>query len=374
MEVAEAAKWADLVMMLTPDELQGDIYREHLHDNMKKGAALVFAHGLNVHFNLLDPRADLDVLMIAPKGPGHTVRSEYQRGGGVPCLIAISKDVSGNAHDLGLTYASAIGGGRAGIIETTFKEECETDLFGEQVVLCGGLVELIKGGYETLVEAGYAPEMAYFECLHEVKLIVDLIYEGGIANMNYSISNTAEYGEYVTGPRIVTAETKAEMKRVLADIQGGKFARDWMLENKVNQTSFKATRAKLAAAPDRGSRRQAARHDALDQEGRAGRQDEELRLRIVGWAKRRRAHHYLRNVDGGQAEPAIGRAFARPGGFAYPTRLREKKRATLPARLPAAFRSGCGAARSARCAGRSPSTAAGNRVAPAPALPRRSAA
>ncbi|AUC98552.1 MULTISPECIES: ketol-acid reductoisomerase [Bradyrhizobium] len=249
LEVAEAAKWADLVMMLTPDELQGDIYREHLHDNMKKGAALVFAHGLNVHFNLLDPRADLDVLMIAPKGPGHTVRSEYQRGGGVPCLIAIAKDSSGNAHDLGLSYASAIGGGRAGIIETTFKEECETDLFGEQVVLCGGLVELIKGGYETLVEAGYAPEMAYFECLHEVKLIVDLIYEGGIANMNYSISNTAEYGEYVTGPRIVTAETKAEMKRVLADIQGGKFARDWMLENKVNQTSFKATRAKLAEHP-----------------------------------------------------------------------------------------------------------------------------
>ncbi|MBV9456475.1 MAG: ketol-acid reductoisomerase [Bradyrhizobium sp.] len=249
LDVAEAAKWADLVMMLTPDELQGDIYREHLHDNMKKGAALVFAHGLNVHFNLLDPRADLDVLMIAPKGPGHTVRSEYQRGGGVPCLIAIAKDSSGNAHDLGLSYASAIGGGRAGIIETTFKEECETDLFGEQVVLCGGLVELIKGGYETLVEAGYAPEMAYFECLHEVKLIVDLIYEGGIANMNYSISNTAEYGEYVTGPRIVTDETKKEMRKVLSDIQSGKFARDWMLENKVNQTSFKATRAKLAAHP-----------------------------------------------------------------------------------------------------------------------------
>jgi ketol-acid reductoisomerase len=249
LEVADAAKWADLVMMLTPDELQGDIYREHLHDNMKKGAALVFAHGLNVHFNLLDPRADLDVLMIAPKGPGHTVRSEYQRGGGVPCLIAIAKDSSGNAHDLGLSYASAIGGGRAGIIETSFKEECETDLFGEQVVLCGGLVELIKGGYETLVEAGYAPEMAYFECLHEVKLIVDLIYEGGIANMNYSISNTAEYGEYVSGPRIVNEETKKEMRRVLADIQSGKFARDWMLENKVNQTSFKATRAKLATHP-----------------------------------------------------------------------------------------------------------------------------
>src|SRR6201989_2260382 len=249
MEVAEAAKWGDLVMMLPPDELQGDIYRDHLHDNMKKGAALVFAHGLNVHFNLLDPRADLDVLMIAPKGPGHTVRSEYQRGGGVPCLIAIHKDPSGNAHDLGLSYASAIGGGRAGIIETSFKEECETDLFGEQVVLCGGLVELIKGGYETLVEAGYAPEMAYFECLHEVKLIVDLIYEGGIANMNYSISNTAEYGEYVSGPRIVTDETKKEMRKVLADIQSGRFARDWMLENKVNQASFKAMRKKMSEHP-----------------------------------------------------------------------------------------------------------------------------
>ena len=249
MEVAEAAKWADVVMMLTPDELQAEIYRESLHDNMKPGAALMFAHGLNVHFNLIEPRADIDVLMVAPKGPGHTVRSEYQRGGGVPCLIAISQDSSGNAHDVGLSYASAIGGGRAGIIETTFKEECETDLFGEQVVLCGGLVELIKGGFETLVEAGYAPEMAYFECLHEVKLIVDLIYEGGIANMNYSISNTAEYGEYVTGPRIVTPETKAEMKRVLNDIQSGTFTRNWMLENKVNQTSFKATRAKLAAHP-----------------------------------------------------------------------------------------------------------------------------
>jgi ketol-acid reductoisomerase len=220
-----------------------------MHDNMKKGAALVFAHGLNVHFNLLDPREDLDVLMIAPKGPGHTVRSEYQRGGGVPCLIAVHKDVSGNAHDLGLSYASAVGGGRAGIIETSFKEECETDLFGEQAVLCGGTVELIRAGFETLVEAGYAPEMAYFECLHELKLIVDLIYEGGIANMNYSISNTAEYGEYVTGPRIVTSETKAEMKRVLTDIQSGKFARDWMLENKVNQASFKATRQRNNAHP-----------------------------------------------------------------------------------------------------------------------------
>ncbi len=215
MGVAEAAQWADVVMMLTPDELQADIYRDELAPNMKKGAALLFAHGLNVHFNLIEPRKDLDVLMVAPKGPGHTVRSEYQRGGGVPTLIAIHQDASGNAHDLGLSYASAIGGGRAGVIETNFKEECETDLFGEQVVLCGGLVELIKAGFETLVEAGYAPEMAYFECLHEVKLIVDLIYEGGIANMNYSISNTAEYGEYVTGPRIITPETRAEMKRVL---------------------------------------------------------------------------------------------------------------------------------------------------------------
>ena len=247
MEVADAAKWADVVMMLTPDELQADIYKESLAPNMKKGAALLFAHGLNVHFNLIEPRADLDVLLVAPKGPGHTVRSEYKRGGGVPCLVAIAQDASGNAHDLGLSYASAIGGGRAGIIETTFKEECETDLFGEQVVLCGGLVELIRAGFETLVEAGYAPEMAYFECLHEVKLIVDLIYEGGIANMNYSISNTAEYGEYVTGPRIITPETKAEMKRVLDDIQSGKFTRDWMLENKVSQTSFKATRARAAA-------------------------------------------------------------------------------------------------------------------------------
>ncbi|MDB5590120.1 ketol-acid reductoisomerase [Enterovirga sp.] len=247
MTPAEGAKWADVVMMLTPDELQADIYNADLADNMKQGSALLFAHGLNVHFNLIEPRKDLDVLMVAPKGPGHTVRSEYVRGGGVPTLIAIHQDATGNAHDLGLSYASANGGGRAGIIETSFKEECETDLFGEQVVLCGGLVELIRAGFETLVEAGYAPEMAYFECLHEVKLIVDLIYEGGIANMNYSISNTAEYGEYVTGPRIITSETKAEMKRVLADIQGGVFTRNWMLENKVNQTSFKATRAKANA-------------------------------------------------------------------------------------------------------------------------------
>ena len=249
MAVPEAAGWADIMMMLTPDELQADIYKDQLADNMREGAALMFAHGLNVHFNLIQPRRDLDVLMVAPKGPGHTVRSEYQRGAGVPCLLAIQQDASGNAHDLGLSYASAIGGGRAGIIETTFREECETDLFGEQVVLCGGLVELIRAGFETLVEAGYSPEMAYFECLHEVKLIVDLIYEGGIANMNYSISNTAEFGEYVSGPRVITPETKAEMKRILADIQSGRFTRDWMLENKVNQTSFKAMRAKADAHP-----------------------------------------------------------------------------------------------------------------------------
>ena len=249
MSVVDAAKWADAMMMATPDELQADIYKDELKNNMKQGAALLFAHGFNVHFKLIEARKDLDVLMVAPKGPGHTVRGEYLKGGGVPTLIAVHQDASGNAHDLGLSYASAIGGGRAGIIETNFKEECETDLFGEQVVLCGGLVELIRGGFETLVEAGYAPEMAYFECLHEVKLIVDLIYEGGIANMNYSISNTAEYGEYVTGPRIITAATKAEMKRVLNDIQQGKFARDWVLENKAGQASFKAMRAACATHP-----------------------------------------------------------------------------------------------------------------------------
>ena len=246
MNVADASKWADVIMMLTPDELQGEIYKNDIEKNIKSGAAIAFAHGLNVHFNLIEPRNDIDVFMVAPKGPGHTVRSEYLRGGGVPCLIAINKNSTGNAHDIGLSYACAIGGGRSGVIETTFKEECETDLFGEQVVLCGGLVELIRSGFETLVEAGYAPEMAYFECLHEVKLIVDLIYEGGIANMNYSISNTAEYGEYVTGPRIINSDTKKEMKKVLDDIQSGKFTRDWMLENKVNQTSFKSTRRRTS--------------------------------------------------------------------------------------------------------------------------------
>ncbi|MFE0754831.1 ketol-acid reductoisomerase [Inquilinus sp. NPDC058860] len=246
MSPAEAAAWGDVLMMCTPDELQADIYARDLAPNMKEGAAIAFAHGLNVHFNLIVPRKDLDVFMVAPKGPGHTVRSEYQKGGGVPCLIAVDQNATGAALDIGLSYASAIGGGRAGIIETTFKEECETDLFGEQVVLCGGLTALIMAGYETLVEAGYAPEMAYFECLHEVKLIVDLMYEGGIANMRYSISNTAEYGDYVTGPRIITDETKKEMKRVLEDIQSGRFTRDWMLENKVGQASFKATRRRQA--------------------------------------------------------------------------------------------------------------------------------
>ena len=249
MAPAEAAKWADLVMILTPDELQADLYRNDLHANMKQGAALAFAHGLNIHFRLIEPRPDLDIIMIAPKGPGHTVRSEYARGGGVPCLVAVHQNPSGNALELALSYASAVGGGRSGIIETNFREECETDLFGEQVVLCGGLTALIQAGYETLVEAGYAPEMAYFECLHEVKLIVDLIYEGGIANMRYSISNTAEYGDYTRGPRIVTEETKKEMKRVLEDIQSGRFARDWVLECQAGQPSFKATRRRAAEHP-----------------------------------------------------------------------------------------------------------------------------
>ena len=203
MSAADAAKWADVVMVLTPDEGQAALYRDHLEPNMKQGAAIAFAHGLNVHFQLIEPRADLDVFMIAPKGPGHTVRSEYQRGAGVPCLVAVHQDATGNALEVALSYASGVGGGRSGIIETTFKEECETDLFGEQAVLCGGLSHLIMAGYETLVEAGYAPEMAYFECCHEVKLIVDLIYEGGIANMRYSVSNTAEYGDYVSGPRVI---------------------------------------------------------------------------------------------------------------------------------------------------------------------------
>jgi len=249
MSLSDAAEWADILMMLTPDELQSQIYTNHIEQRMREGTSLAFAHGLNIHFKLINARKDLDVFMIAPKGPGHLVRSEYQRGGGVPCLMAIHQDSSGKAKDLALSYASAIGGGKSGVIETTFKDECETDLFGEQSVLCGGLVELIKNGYETLVEAGYSPEMAYFECLHEVKLIVDLIYEGGIANMNYSISNTAEYGEYVTGKKIIDSKTKERMKEILKDIQSGKFAKQWMDENKNGQKNFLKMRKELADHP-----------------------------------------------------------------------------------------------------------------------------
>jgi ketol-acid reductoisomerase len=243
---AEAAKWADVVMVLAPDELQAALYNGDLKPNMREGTAIAFAHGLSIHFRLIEPRPDMDVFMIAPKGPGHTVRSEYLRGGGVPCLVAVDQNPSGNALEIALSYASAIGGGRAGVIETSFREECETDLFGEQSVLCGGLTSLIVAGYETLVEAGYAPEMAYFECLHEVKLIVDLIYEGGIANMRYSISNTAEYGDYTRGERVISPEVKAEMKCILADIQSGRFAKEWVLENNAGQPSFKAMRRRAA--------------------------------------------------------------------------------------------------------------------------------
>ena len=254
MTNSEAAEWADLVMVLAPDEHQAAIWADDMAGRMKPGSALAFAHGLNIHFGLIEPPADIDVIMIAPKGPGHTVRSEYQRGGGVPCLIAVHQEGSasggnGYAKSLALSYASAMGGGRSGIIETNFKEECETDLFGEQAVLCGGITHLIQAGFETLVEAGYAPEMAYFECLHETKLIVDLLYEGGIANMRYSISNTAEYGDIKTGPRIITAETKAEMKRVLEDIQAGRFVKDFVLDNRAGQPELKASRKAAAAHP-----------------------------------------------------------------------------------------------------------------------------
>src|ERR1051326_7552291 len=249
MTPAEGAKWADVVMVLTPDELQAALYAHDLKPNMRPDTALAFAHGFNIHFKLIEPRSDMDVFMIAPKGPGHTVRSEYQRGGGVPCLVAVEQNPSGNALEIALSYASAIGGGRAGVIETTFKEECETDLFGEQTVLCGGLTSLIMAGYETLVEAGYAPGMGDFECLHEGKLIVDLMYEGGIANMRYSISNTAEYGDYTRGPRIIDDRVKAEMKRVLEEIQSGKFAKEWVLENTAGQASFKAMRRRGAEHP-----------------------------------------------------------------------------------------------------------------------------
>ena len=241
-EIADAVAQADLVMVLAPDEHQADLYREQLAPNLKQGATLAFAHGFNIHFGLIEPRADLDVIMVAPKGPGHMVRNAYTQGGGVPSLISVYQDASGNAKNVALSYASANGGGRSGIIETSFREETETDLFGEQAVLCGGLTALVQAGFETLTEAGYAPEMAYFECLHELKLIVDLMYEGGIADMRYSISNTAEYGDYVTGPRVITEQTKVEMKRVLTEIQEGKFARDFVLENKAGAPFLKAKR------------------------------------------------------------------------------------------------------------------------------------
>jgi ketol-acid reductoisomerase len=249
MSLSDAAAWADVVMILTPDELQAQIYKNHVEQRMREGTSLAFAHGLNIHYKLIEARKDLDVFMVAPKGPGHLVRSEYQKGGGVPCLMAVHKDSTGKARDLAMSYAAAIGGGKSGIIETNFKDECETDLFGEQTVLCGGLVELIKNGFETLTEAGYPPEMAYFEVLHEVKLIVDLIYEGGIANMNYSISNTAEYGEYISGKKIVDNKTKERMKEVLKDIQSGKFTKDWMDECKNGQKNFLKMRADLANHP-----------------------------------------------------------------------------------------------------------------------------
>jgi len=242
LPTAEAVKSADIVMVLLPDEIQGDVFREEIGPNLKQGAYLAFGHGFSIHFGQIVPRADVNVIMVAPKGPGHLVRHEYTKGGGVPSLIAVHHDPAGDSKEIALAYASANGGGRAGIIETNFKEETETDLFGEQAVLCGGVAALIQAGFETLVEAGYAPEMAYFECLHETKLIVDLIYEGGIANMRYSVSNTAEYGDLTRGPRVITDETKKEMKKILDEIQSGVFAREWMLENKVNRPHFNALR------------------------------------------------------------------------------------------------------------------------------------
>jgi ketol-acid reductoisomerase len=247
--VAEAVAAADLVMILTPDEFQSQLYRDEIEPNLKAGATLAFAHGFSIHYNQVVPRTDLDVIMIAPKAPGHTVRSEFVKGGGIPDLIAIFQDASGNAKNLALSYASAIGGGRTGIIETTFKDETETDLFGEQAVLCGGAVELVKAGFETLVDAGYAPEMAYFECLHELKLIVDLMYEGGIANMNYSISNNAEYGEYVTGPRVINDESRKAMKECLNNIQNGEYAKRFILEGMSNYPEMTARRRLNAAHP-----------------------------------------------------------------------------------------------------------------------------
>ncbi len=246
-DAGDAAAKADIVVILLPDELQGEIYNSAIAQNLKKGAYLMFAHGFNIHYGQIVPRADINVFMVAPKGPGHLVRHEYLKGGGVPALIAVQQDPAGNTKDIALAYAAAIGAARAGVIETSFREETETDLFGEQAVLCGGITALIQAGYETLVEAGYAPEMAYFECLHETKLIVDLIYEGGIANMRYSISNTAEFGDLTRGPRIITEETKKEMKKILREIQTGEFAREWILENKANKPVFNALRREGAS-------------------------------------------------------------------------------------------------------------------------------
>jgi ketol-acid reductoisomerase len=248
-EVAAAVKDADVVMLLVPDEQQPDLYRYEIEPHLKKGAALAFAHGFNIHYGQIKPRADVDVIMIAPKGPGHLVRSTYVEGGGVPSLIAVYQDVTGKARDLALSYAAANGGARAGVIETSFREETETDLFGEQAVLCGGAVELVKAGFETLVEAGYAPEMAYFECLHELKLIVDLMYEGGIANMNYSISNNAEYGEYVTGPKVINAASRAAMREALANIQNGEYAKRFILEGRMGYPEMTARRRLTAEHP-----------------------------------------------------------------------------------------------------------------------------
>jgi ketol-acid reductoisomerase len=249
MSVAEASNTSDVVMILAPDEQQAELYQKEIAPNLKQGAYLAFAHGFNIHFGQVVPREDLNVFMVAPKGPGHLVRSEYTKGSGVPMLMAIYQDPSGNTRDLALAYASAIGGGRAGILETTFREETETDLFGEQVVLCGGLTSLITAAYETLMEAGYSPELAYFECLHEVKLIVDLIYEGGIANMRYSVSNTAKYGDLTRGPRIINDDTRREMKKILSEIQNGQFAKEWVLENRANRPVFNALTKKGDSHP-----------------------------------------------------------------------------------------------------------------------------
>jgi ketol-acid reductoisomerase len=249
MEVADAVKWADMIMILVPDEQQGSLYEKEIKANITKGKMLMFAHGFNIHFNQIVAAEDIDVVMVAPKGPGHLVRAEYQKGAGVPCLVAIHQNASGKALELALAYANGIGGARAGVIETTFKDETETDLFGEQAVLCGGVTSLMRAGFETLVEAGYPEEMAYFECIHEMKLIVDLIYEGGFTNMRYSISNTAEYGDYVTGPYVIDADVKVRMKEVLRRIQQGEFARDWMLENQAKAPSFKAKRAQWLEHP-----------------------------------------------------------------------------------------------------------------------------